>query len=461
MTVRKPSGRKQRRALGDHLGPIITDPNEHKILGITVHKTDRLQTDLRLRHPIVRVSAVDLDTTNFVRKTDPERKVLSYHIIDEPLSDYIMPINSQRYDFNENRSTIPSWDELLIFNEEYSHFIKADRPKVMLFFEILEFVTGPASLDATGTTYFPIAWAFLKIVGTGNALNTEHTLRLQLWEPSFIHSTNPHTPDVYMAYSQTHRRKYPSTLYVTVKSIVPPKYFRPKLRSAIAGDIEDIREEYMTLRNDIEGQLNTNFQNPSENAQPVDISVGGPLQRVAQLPQRWQKLPNSKCKIPLESLLSLKGSERGCSTIRFSHNGYFIACAEVSKPQDNNFITIYELPRGQRVTIFSGHLQLIYHIDWSRSDRWLASASADSSVKIWNFENIQRKPWRTLSHPNYVYCVQFHPYIEEVVVTAGYDKLIRIWDIQKKHGTVRIILHLLNLFHSLKLYMVLEKYESN
>ncbi len=69
----------------------------------------------------------------------------------------------------------------------------------------------------------------------------------------------------------------------------------------------------------------------------------GPLQRVAQLPPRWQKLPNSKCKIPTELLLSLNTSERGCSSTRFSHNGYFLACAEVNKLQQNNLISIFEV----------------------------------------------------------------------------------------------------------------------
>jgi hypothetical protein len=75
----------------------------------------------------------------------------------------------------------------------------------------------------------------------------------------------------------------------------------------------------------------------------INNQIIGPLQRVAQLPPRWQKLPNSKCKIPTEPLLSLNTSERGCSTIRFSHNGYFLACGEVNKLQQNNLISIFEV----------------------------------------------------------------------------------------------------------------------
>ena len=82
----------------------------------------------------------------------------------------------------------------------------------------------------------------------------------------------------------------------------------------------------------------TDTEQPDVNNQTM-----GPLQRVAQLPPRWQKLPNSKCKIPSEPLLSLNTSERGCSSIRFSHNGYFLACADVNRSEKNNLISIFEV----------------------------------------------------------------------------------------------------------------------
>ena len=46
-------------------------PEQEKILGIVVHRTDRLRTDIRLRHPFVRVHLIDLSTRSYVRKADP------------------------------------------------------------------------------------------------------------------------------------------------------------------------------------------------------------------------------------------------------------------------------------------------------------------------------------------------------------------------------------------------------
>jgi WD40 repeat protein len=56
--------------------------------------------------------------------------------------------------------------------------------------------------------------------------------------------------------------------------------------------------------------------------------------------------------------------------------------------------------------------------------------------RVWNFKDLQSKPWRTLAHPTYVYCGRFHPSVKDILVTAGYDKMIRVWNLEKKHGTV-------------------------
>ncbi|CAF0859168.1 unnamed protein product [Rotaria sordida] len=442
MTVKKRSNsqKKKRRAKSKEShsdAEARIDPNKDKILGIFIHRTDRLRTDLRLRHPFVRVHLIDLNTRSYVRKIDPNRSVLHYHNINDQTSDYIQPISTQPYDFIKNRSTIPSWEDMLIIDEDYSYFTTVQQHNIVVFFEILEYLSNEKYSNDRSAT-FPIAWAFLKIVGSRNTLNTERMVRLQLWQPLLQQYSSTATPDVVLWFNHLHREKYPSTLYVTIKPLNSRGHYHPGIRSIVDGDIKGKRERYDQLQKEI---VDSNLLGASEHLADNQLTaknnqIMGPLQRVAQLPPRWQKLPNSKCKIPTELLLSLNTSERGCSSIRFSHNGYFLACAEVNKLQQNNLISIFEIPHDQRVTVFMGHLQMIYDLDWSRTDRYLASASADSSVKIWNFEETQRKPWRTLAHPSYVYCVRFHPLSEDIIVTAGYDKIIRIWNLGRKHGTI-------------------------
>jgi jouberin len=42
---------------------------------------------------------------------------------------------SQPYDFKEKRSTIPMWEELIVFNENFNYFIQ-EKPNVTIFFEV-------------------------------------------------------------------------------------------------------------------------------------------------------------------------------------------------------------------------------------------------------------------------------------------------------------------------------------
>lgn len=50
-----------------------------------------------------------------------------------------------------------------------------------------------------------------------------------------------------MWFNQLNRIKYPSTLYVTIKPLNKPRFYRPGLRSALDGDIEQMRKEYQEL----------------------------------------------------------------------------------------------------------------------------------------------------------------------------------------------------------------------
>jgi hypothetical protein len=55
-----------------------------------------------------------------------------------------------------------------------------------------------------------------------------------------------------MWFAHMHREKYPSTLYVTLKPLNAPSHFRPGLRSALDGGIEQIREEYRQIKSELD-----------------------------------------------------------------------------------------------------------------------------------------------------------------------------------------------------------------
>lgn len=77
---------------------------------------------------------------------------------------------------NNFRTIIPRWEERVVFNEEFSHFVQ-EHPNVLIMFELLdsyksdEYVDGqdsqkkPTQLgEINGRTWQRIAWAFLKVI---------------------------------------------------------------------------------------------------------------------------------------------------------------------------------------------------------------------------------------------------------------------------------------------------------
>ena len=55
-----------------------------------------------------------------------------------------------------------------------------------------------------------------------------------------------------MWFANMNRQKYPSTIYVTIKPLSIPNSFRPGLRSALDGGIEQIREEYRQMQSELD-----------------------------------------------------------------------------------------------------------------------------------------------------------------------------------------------------------------
>ena len=73
--------------------------------------------------------------------------------------------------FFYNSSIIPRWEELVVFNDEFRHFIK-EKPNVLILFELLDThkpLEEQSSLkqnylsEDTSKSWQRIAWAFLKV----------------------------------------------------------------------------------------------------------------------------------------------------------------------------------------------------------------------------------------------------------------------------------------------------------
>ncbi|XP_030836155.1 jouberin isoform X2 [Strongylocentrotus purpuratus] len=420
-------GKKKKKKKKSTNLPMPTDDGQ--VLGVTVHRSDRLKPDLYIAHPLVRVHIVDLKTGNYVKKSSRERAVTSYYETKNENLEYILPILTKPFDFKKRKSMTPSWEDQIIFNESYQYLIqnRDDCPSIILLFEILDFVSmttassRPRLFKGQGT-WHRIAWAFLKLVGANGAPNTEKKVRLQLFHPPFAYKAKPDQLDVFQWWENIHRQPYPATLYVTVKSIKPPQDVDPAARSLFATQEERGLMTYKELKETM------SLRNKDQNLNRTNA------------PSLWSKLPGQTCRIPNKEILSLAGDKKGCHVIKFSPDGHHIACG--CKDKDGYPILVYEIPSGREKCQFPGHYGLIYDIRWSPSGNDILTASSDGTARIWHIDMPDSAALKVFPHPSFVYTARYHPTYETFIITGGYDNFIRVWSIESNSQTGELMYEL-------------------
>ncbi|XP_072768019.1 jouberin isoform X2 [Nerophis lumbriciformis] len=396
-------------------------PDDGLVLGVYVHRTDSLKTDLRISHPMVKVHLVDEVTGHYVKKEDSHRPVSSFY--EQDRVDHILPIMTQPFDFKKNKSVVPEWQEQIIFNEPFRHFVQKDPkgPKVVLFFEILEFLSmeeakANVDVDVNERGFRKITWAFLKLVGANGVLNTGSKLRLQLYCPPTWARRQPGTIEVVEWWRHYPRVKYASTLYVTVKGIKVPQHVDPSIRSMMALQEERGSTTYSELQEGAAKRTST----PHLEDKPEVL--------------KWSRLPGQVCRIPNKSMLAFRGGRIGCMSVLFSHAGTLLAAACADR--DTFPVVVFEIPSGKVLIAFSGHLKIVYELCWTSDDTRLLSTSSDGTVREWNVEELLPTARKVLPHPSFVYSAQYHPVAQNLAVSGGYDGVLRLWrlDVEDVNG---------------------------
>jgi WD40 repeat protein len=90
-------------------------------------------------------------------------------------------------------------------------------------------------------------------------------------------------------------------------------------------------------------------------------------------------------------------------------------------------IGIFDTTTWQQAAVLEGHTHLVYAITLSQNQRFLASASADNTTRLWNLDtNLQVGP--LLQHEDFVRCAALSA-DGTVLVTGCQDSKLYTWDI--------------------------------
>ncbi|KAI7859171.1 WD40-repeat-containing domain protein [Circinella umbellata] len=129
--------------------------------------------------------------------------------------------------------------------------------------------------------------------------------------------------------------------------------------------------------------------------------------------------------IPNASSRTLKGHRKNVKCVEFiGEEG-----REIVSGSSDNTLRIWGTETGECHAILEGHRSRIWDVSTTAQGGSVASASGDGTVKIWNLKDTLPICAQTLTgHSGDVYSTRYHPN-ESHIVTGGYDKTVRLFDI--------------------------------
>ncbi|KAK9700293.1 hypothetical protein RND81_08G230000 [Saponaria officinalis] len=116
----------------------------------------------------------------------------------------------------------------------------------------------------------------------------------------------------------------------------------------------------------------------------------------------------------------MTGHQQVVNHVYFSPDGQWVASASFDKS-----VKLWNGITGKFVAAFRGHVGPVYQISWSADSRLLLSGSKDSTLKIWDIRTLKLKQ-DLPGHEDEVFAVDWSPDGEKVA-SGGKDRNMKLW----------------------------------
>ncbi|OAL44971.1 WD40 repeat-like protein [Pyrenochaeta sp. DS3sAY3a] len=134
--------------------------------------------------------------------------------------------------------------------------------------------------------------------------------------------------------------------------------------------------------------------------------------------------PQKPSELHYKPTFILRGHKKAISCVKFSPDGRWIASASADCT-----IKIWDAATGSLEHTLEGHLAGISTISWSPDSRILASGSDDKSIRLWDTATGLAHDKSFIGHHNYVYSIAFSPK-GNMLVSGSYDEAVFLWDVR-------------------------------
>lgn len=90
-------------------------------------------------------------------------------------------------------------------------------------------------------------------------------------------------------------------------------------------------------------------------------------------------------------------------------------------------LRLWEIATGKCTRRFVGHTKDVLSVAFSSDNRQIVSGSRDRTIKLWNTLGECKFTIIEDGHSEWVSCVRFPPISTPIIVSAGWDKMVKVW----------------------------------